>query len=327
MGVPSRVFITGASGFIGRALMVRFAELGSAVAGVDLLADPVRNVVAGDVARPGAWQQHAEGSDLVVHTAAVVSNSAPAALYRTISVGSVRHVVDAAIAGGARRLTHLSSVAAYGLDFDTTRTETSDISVLSGYPYCDAKAASEHAVLAAHAAGEMACTVVRPGDVYGPGSRPWVLIPLQMMRKRQFLLPARGRGIFSPVFIDNLLDGIVEASLSDRGVGQIFNITDGLEVSCREFFGYHHRWLGRRGAPPSLPTPIARTVAAAGGFILGRALRQDTEISPGTMAMLDRQAGYSITKARHLLGYSPGVALAEGMGRTERWLREQRLIP
>ena len=327
MRIPSRVFVTGASGFIGRALMERFSDLGSAVTGVDLSADAARNVVAGDVSAPGDWQHRAKGSELVIHTAAVVSNSAAAELYRRVSVGSVRHVVDAAIAAGASRLTHLSSVAAYGLDFDTTRDETSDISVLSGYPYCDAKAASEHAVLAAHAAGEVACTVVRPGDVYGPGSRPWVLIPLEMMRTRQFLLPARGRGVFSPAYIDNLLDGIVTASLSDQGSGQIFNITDGLDVSCAEFFGYHHRWLGRRGAPPSLPTPLARTTAAAGGFILGRLLRRDTEISPGSMAMLSRTAGYSIAKATKVLGYTPSVSLPEGMDKTERWLRERRLIP
>jgi nucleoside-diphosphate-sugar epimerase len=327
MSTPSRVFVTGASGFIGRALMDRFSELGSAVSGVDINADPTRNVVAGDVSAPGQWQRHAEGSELVIHTAAVVSNSAPAALYRRVSVGSVRHVVNAAIAAGAARLTHLSSVAAYGLDFTSTREETSDISVLSGFPYCDAKAASEHAVLAAHAGGELACTVVRPGDVYGPGSRPWVLIPLEMMRKRQFLLPARGRGIFSPVYIDNLLDGIISASLLDAGSGEIFNLTDGIDLSCNEFFGYHHHWLGRKGTPLSLPTPLARPAAAAGGLIVHRVLRQDTEISPGTMAMLNRKAGYSIAKARNSLGYEPAVSLQAGMAKTESWLRGRGLIP
>lgn len=327
MRIPSRVFVTGANGFIGRALLDRFAELGSAVAGVDLAADPARQVVAGDVSAAGDWQRHARGSELVLHTAAVVSNNAPAGQYRRVSVGSVRHVVDAAVAAGATRLTHVSSIAAYGLDFLTTRDETSDISVLSGFPYCDAKAASEHAALAAHAAGELPCTVVRPGDVYGPGSRPWVLIPLEMMKRRQFLLPARGRGVFSPVFIGNLVDGIVSASLSDAGTGQIFNLTDGVDVPCAEFFGYHHRWLGRRGAPLRLPTALARPAASAGGFLVRRALRQDTEISPGTMAMLDRKAGYSITKARNVLGYQPAVSLRDGMATTERWLRERRLIP
>ncbi len=85
MRIPTRVFVTGACGFIGRALMNRFAELGSAVSGVDLAADPTRDVVAGDVGAPGDWQQHVEGSQLVIHTAAVVSNNAPSTTCSTAS--------------------------------------------------------------------------------------------------------------------------------------------------------------------------------------------------------------------------------------------------
>ena len=61
-----RVFITGASGFIGRALCERYAADGHEVRGCDLVADPARDVVAGDVAQPGPWQDHAAGSDLVI---------------------------------------------------------------------------------------------------------------------------------------------------------------------------------------------------------------------------------------------------------------------
>ena len=68
-------------------------------------------------------------------------------------------------------------------------------------------------------------------------------------------------------------------------------------------------------------------MGAAGGFILGRVLRQDTEINPGTMAMLARKAGYSIEKARESLGYTPAVSLNDGMEKTEKWLRDEHLIP
>lgn len=326
MTVPVRIFVTGANGFIGRALMTRFRAMGSEVRGVDLKADADWDVCAGNVAEAGAWQQHAAGCELVFHTAAVVSNSAPLDLYRSVSVGSVRHIVDAAIAGGAARLVHLSSVAAYGLDFINEQNETAAISFISGYPYCDAKAASEHAALAAHAAGEISCTIIRPGDVYGPGSRPWVLLPLEMMRKHQFLLPENGRGIFSPVYIDNLLDGIVAAATSAQGAGHIFNISDGIGVECREFFSHHHRWLGRKGEPLCLSTPLARGITGAGEWLFHSVLKQQTEISSGSLAMLSRKSGYSIAKAQKLLGYQPSVSLDEGMQKTQAWLREHRLI-
>ncbi len=56
-----RVFITGASGFIGRALFERYAADGHEMRGCDLVADRARDVVCGDVGQPGAWQDHAAG--------------------------------------------------------------------------------------------------------------------------------------------------------------------------------------------------------------------------------------------------------------------------
>ena len=62
----------------------------------------------------------------------------------------------------------------------------------NGVPYVDTKVASEQVVLQAHAAGELACTVVRPGDVYGPGSRPWTFWPVEELARGRLLLPAMG---------------------------------------------------------------------------------------------------------------------------------------
>lgn len=325
-GLPARAMITGANGFIGRALMNKLNALGVHTCGVDLSPDSARHVVAGDIAHNGDWQGQAKGCDMIFHTAAVVSNTASAAQYRAISVAGVRRVIDAAVRYDVPRFLHLSSVAAYGLEFEQTVTEAFPISVLSGYPYCDAKAASEHPVLAAHASGEIAATIVRPGDVYGPGSRPWVMIPLDMLRRRQFLLPASGRGVFSPVYIDNLLEGILAAATQPQASGQIFNITDGVGVQCRDFFSYHQRWVGRSGTPLALPTPLAKGVTSLAEWSLTHVLRQPTEISIASLAMLSRRATYSIEKAQRLLGYQPQIGLEEGMAITEKWLRERQLL-
>lgn len=326
MILPSRIFVTGANGFIGRALMHRLDLAGVATCGMDLQADPARHVVAGNIAEAGRWQQAMRGCELVVHTAAVVSNTARPEAYRQISVGGTHQIIQAALRAGVPRLVHLSSVAAYGLDFDQPQSESSPITTLSGYAYCDAKAASEHPVLVAHAAGDIAATIIRPGDVYGPGSRPWVLLPLQLLRQRQFVLPASGQGIFSPVYIDNLLAGIIAAIQEPRAQGQIFNITDGTDITCAEFFGYHQRWLGRSGSPPCLPTPVAKRLATLTAFVQNRVLQQASEISLASLAMLARRSGYCIDKARSMLGYQPTISLEQGMLLTERWLREQGLI-
>ena len=65
-----RVFITGAAGFIGRALRERYTAEGHEVSGCDMVADRETGIVAGDVGQPGEWQQALAGADLVIHTTA-----------------------------------------------------------------------------------------------------------------------------------------------------------------------------------------------------------------------------------------------------------------
>jgi nucleoside-diphosphate-sugar epimerase len=323
MTAPRRVFVTGASGFIGAALAARFAALGAEVRGVDVRAGPERGVVAGDIAAAGAWQDHAAGCDLVVHTAAVVSlrGTDPGAVWRVNALGT-RNVLEAARRGGAQRVVHLSSVTVFGFAFPDGVDESYP-TVANGVPYVDTKIASEALVLRAHAAGEISCTIVRPGDVYGPRSRPWTILPVQELARRRFVLPARGRGIFSPIHVDDLVDGIVLAATEPAGAGGVFTLTDGTGVTTREFFGHYARLLGRR--LPAVPTGVAVPLAAAAA-LGARAAGRETEVNAAAARYLARTGTYSIARARVTLGYAPRIDLAEGMARTASWLREERLV-
>ncbi|MFN8164364.1 MAG: NAD-dependent epimerase/dehydratase family protein [Solirubrobacterales bacterium] len=218
---------------------------------------------------------------------------------------------------------HLSSVAAFGFELGDDVDESHPVRP-NRNPYVDTKVASEQVVLQAHAAGEVECSIVRPTDVYGPGSRPWTVLPVEMLRSGRLLLPAGGKGVLSPVYVENLIDGLEAVAASDAAAGQVFTIGDGSSLAARDFFGYYGRMLG--GAPVrTLPTPVAKGIAAlvkTGFDLVGR----ETEVSVETMRMLARDGGYSIGKARRLLGYEPRIGLEEGMRRTERWLRSEGLL-
>jgi nucleoside-diphosphate-sugar epimerase len=319
-----KVFITGASGFIGRAVAARFRAEGAEVAGVDFAADRDRGVVAGDVAEAGPWQAEVARADVVVHTAAIVSNAYDLDESWRVNVLGTRNVLDAAAAAGVRRFVHLSSVRAFSdLGFSDGVEEHHPVRP-DGNPYVDTKIASEQVVLQAHAAGEVECVLVRPGDVYGPGSRPWTVLPLEFIKARRFLLPAMGRGIFSPVYVDDLVAGLMLAARGPGAAGQVFTIGPARGVPAKKFFGHYYRMLGRRG-PVCLPTSLAVAAASAAGSA-ERLRGRRTELNAASMRYLARPGGYSIDKARRLLGYEPQVDLDEGMRRTEAWLREQRLL-
>ncbi|MFL5887100.1 MAG: NAD-dependent epimerase/dehydratase family protein, partial [Thermoleophilaceae bacterium] len=153
---PARVFITGASGFIGRRLAERYRELGSEVRGVDVRADDEHDVVAGDVSEAGAWQDQAEGCDVVIHTAARIGFGGDPAVYWKVNVAGTRHALDAAVRARAGRFVQLSSIVVFGNDYADGADETWPVRP-TGSPYTDMKVAAEQVVLAAHAAGEIPC--------------------------------------------------------------------------------------------------------------------------------------------------------------------------
>lgn len=324
--VPRTVFISGVLGFIGGALAKRFRSMGAEVKGVDAEANGEDGVVSGDITRPGPWQGHVAGCDVVVHTAAVVSNTIPRDRTWEVNVLGTRRVLDAAVRAGASRFVHFSSVRAYS-DRDFPDGVDEDWPVRpDGHRYVDTKVASEQVVLQAHAAGEIPVTVIRPGDAYGPASRPWTVIPVEAISAGYFLLPDGGRGIFSPVYIDNLVDGVALAASNPGAAGQVFNITDGIGVPNSEFFGHYYRMLGKKpGGTSTAPAALARVLFAVVG-VIDRARGKPTEGTAEAVDYFLRTGTYSIEKARRVLGYEPRVGLEEGMRRTEAWLKGEGLV-
>ncbi|MGV9709249.1 NAD-dependent epimerase/dehydratase family protein [Gordonia sp. NPDC003424] len=317
-----KIFITGANGFIGRAMSERFRALGAQVSGVDLIADADNGIVAGDTTKPEQWSEALAGVDTVIHTAAILGSSQSLEKTWNVNVLGTSRVLRAAIDAGVARFIHFSSVAAFGYEFPDNVDETYPVAVC-GDVYTDTKVNSEAVVLAAHAAKEIDVTVIRPGDVWGPGS-VWVRSPIAEMRKPTgFPLPDGGRGIFSPVYIDNFVDGMVLATDSDDAIGQVFVISDGVGVPCSEFFG--HMAKMSKGTIRTLPMSVAVPLAEALGGLMRR-LGQKTDLCEGTMLLLNRPGTYSIEKAGKILGYQPRVSLEEGMKRVEEWARAEGVI-
>jgi nucleoside-diphosphate-sugar epimerase len=183
----------------------------------------------------------------------------------------------------------------------------------------ETKIAAEQHVLQAHAEGRIAVTVVRPGDVYGPGSGAWAVLPVKLIRARRFTLPRGGRGIFSPVYVDDLVAGIHAAATSEAAAGQVLTLSGGVGVPNREFFGRYADELGMRLLTVPLP------VAVAGAAVLQR-LGGDPDLNPRAVRFMDRRGTYSIAKAERLLGWRPQVPVTDGLDRTVAWLRAEGLL-
>jgi nucleoside-diphosphate-sugar epimerase len=206
---------------------------------------------------------------------------------------------------------HLASVAVWGYEYDHDLSEDAPPRTV-GNPYIDTKAASELLALRRGAA------VVRPGDVYGPRSNPWVIRPLRAFQGGMFLLPGKGDGIVTPIYVDDLVDCVVRALEHPDAAGTAFTCWDGVPVTAREFFEHHARWAGRKLRFAPLPLVA---VAAKLGELTGQA-----EVHPASLQFISRKAVFPNTRAREVLGWEPKVTLDEGMRRVEEWLRSEALI-
>ncbi len=319
-----RLAITGIGGFIGTRLAQRAHERGMRVRGLDqskaAAARPElaqAEVIVGDICDPEAARALCAGADIVAHTAAVVREHGPRALFQRVNVDGAEQMALAAGAQGARRFIHLSSVMVYGFTYPRLVGEEGPLRGENN-PYCETKIEGERAVLRHHQAGTFDVTVIRPGDVYGPGSVPWVVRPFDLLRAGIFVLPSGGRGIVNHVYVDNLVDALL-LSL-ERDASGVFTVTDGVETTCMDFFMPIARAAGRksiRTAPASLLRTTFALVKGASELV-GR----EPPAAPSTVDYLMRPHLYSIEKARRDLGYVPSVGLDEGMRTVTRWLAE-----
>lgn len=321
--------MTGAGGFIGRAVCTRLGSAGADVAGLDVdpgaaarVAGTGASFVQCDTTDRDSVRRALEGVELVVHTAARVSDWGPIDDFVHVNVGGTENVLDAAHEAGCEQIVHVSSVAIWGYEHTSDLDENASPRPC-GIPYIDTKGESDSLALGRARAGAPVA-VVRPGDVYGPGSAQWAVRPLEGIRRRRFTLVGKGDGIMTPVYIDDLVEGIVLALVNPEARGLAFTVWDGQPVTCAEFFGYYARMLGRERLP-RFPRPLAM-VAGGAQELAARFTGKPPTFTRNAITFVSRKAAYSNSRAREILGWEPRVTLAEGMRRTEAWFRSEGLL-
>ena len=189
-----KILITGANGFIGGSLMRYYQNQGQDVTGVDLVGND-DDIVEGDVSQPNTISQQLQECDVIIHTAALVSNAMQDSDMWRVNVLATRNLIQAAKKHKVRRFVHISSIVVYGNTAEGELNETHPVHA-DGGSYVLTKLASEHVVLSEQTNDEIEVVIIRPGDAYGPGSRPWIIAPLEAIAKNQFMLPEKGEGFF-----------------------------------------------------------------------------------------------------------------------------------
>lgn len=324
-----RILVTGATGFIGSHVTQRLLREGNRVRAMarnaqraKFLADEGAEVVLGDVTDKNSIEHAIHGCRVIFHFAAALPGSKPWSYFRQVNVEGTRVLAELAIKEHVERFIFASTVWVYGFDAQRDTSETSDRHP-SGYPYCDTKLESENLVRRLVKEQNLPAIIIQPSEVYGPRDESWTLGPIRKIKSGRMTLINNGDGLIHPIFIDDLVDGILAAACRGK-VGESYILCGQEIVTLREYYGYFARMVGQEKMN-SMPGALLLAAATLAEWLAAITKRPPfLRKQPIQSGML--QATYNGKKAHDHLGFLPQTTLKEGMHRIEEWLRACNII-
>lgn len=312
----SRTLITGATGFVGQAVVRR------------ILADPSQEVVAPsrretvwgdervrplrvhDLAIFDGWSEALVDVDAVVHCAArvhVMNDGAvdPLSEFRRTNVQGTLTLARQAAAAGVRRFVFISSVKVNGESTQAGSPFTAEQVPAPQDAYGISKLEAEEGLRKLSQQAAMEIVVIRPPLVYGPGVKANFASMARWLRRGVPLPLGAIVNQRSLVALDNLVDLVALALVHPNAAGQTFMVSDGEDVSTTELLHRTAAALGRRAR--LLPVPMSWLEMAAA--MLGK--RTVAQRLCGSLQV-------DISKTCELLGWRPPVRLDEALRKAMR---------
>jgi nucleoside-diphosphate-sugar epimerase len=316
------LLLTGSTGFVGNALIHRFAELGDRKirtctrkldalfpAGIDCF--PIQSVSADT-----DWGNGLRDVEVVVHTIARVhvmndKSSDPFAAFRETNVDATLNLARQAARAGVKRFVFVSSVKVNGESTSVKPFTSFDIPAPLD-PYGISKNEAEQGLLALSNDTGLEVVIVRPPLVYGPGVRANFL-RLMMLIKMGVPLPFGAvHNRRSMVALDNLVDLLVTCTRHPAAAGQVFMVSDECDVSTPELLHMIARAMNKKPLLLPLPTGlIACAAALVGKSAVANRLLDSLQVD--------------IAHTKSTLGWQPIISMQESINKTvEYFFKYQR---
>lgn len=313
------VAVTGASGYLGRAVAAELVASGHDVRTLQRRPSRVDGVtdVLGSVTDADAVARLVEGAEGVVHLAAKVSLAGDPAEFRAVNVDGTRVLLDAAERAGASRFVQVSSpsVAHAGAALAGVGAEPASPADARG-EYARTKAEGELVALGRDASG-FAVVAVRPHLVWGPGDTQLVGRILDRARRGRLPLLDGGRALIDSTYVDNAATGIVAAlDRAEVARGRAFVITNGEPRPVGELLAGICLASGVQPPRWSIPAGVAR----AAGSLIERmwAVRPGEDEPPMTRFLAEQLSTahwFDQRETRAALDWAPTVSIDEGFRR------------
>ncbi|MFK0087794.1 UDP-glucose 4-epimerase family protein [Pseudomonas sp. NPDC090755] len=315
------IFLTGASGFVGRAVLNRLLADGvpvvAALRGNSQLAGVSVPVVRFDnLDAEHDWGDSLVGCDVVIHAAARVhvmndTEADPLAAFRRVNVDGTLALARQAAAAGVKRFVFISSIKVNGEGTDLGRPYTADDVPAPADPYGISKMEAEKGLQQLAKDCAMEVVILRPVLVYGPGVKANFLAMMRWLDKGVPLPFGSIDNRRSLVALDNLVDLIVTCTRHPAAANQTFLVSDGEDLSTTQLLQRMARALGK----PARLLPIPAWVLKTGAAMLGK--RSLSQRLCGSLQV-------DIDKTRSRLGWVPPVKVDDALSLVARQYQENK---
>jgi len=309
--IREAVLVTGASGFVGNALMACLEARGRAVLGASRSAGPSgRYRMCPALDERADWSSLVSGTAVVVHAAArvhVMTETAadPLTEFRQVNVQGSLRLARQAAGAGVRRFVFVSSIKVNGEETAPGSPFTAADRPAPVDPYGISKLEAERGLQQISAETGMEVVIVRPPLVYGPGVGANFRRLMRWVHKGVPLPFGAIRNRRSLVALDNLVDLIDRCIDHPAAAGRVLLVSDGEDLSTPELL----RRVGRAQGRPARLLPVPATLLSLGGTALGK--RDLVRRLCGSLQI-------DASETRALLGWVPPTGVDDALDRTAR---------
>ncbi len=327
-----RVFLTGASGFIGGHLAEAFVQRGHQVVGIvrptshtEFLQSLGVKLVVNTPENTTGLSNAMRGADVVIHTAAQVRTHGFWRDFVQTTVEGTRHVLEVAQHAQVPHFIHISTVGVYGFPANGGGAPFAETSPHGGIHkwnyYSRAKIEAEKLVRTAQESGYIATTILRPTWVYGPRDTTTLTRLIAALGNRRVKWIGNGNNRLSLIYVTDVADAIVRAAANTRARGQIYN------VAADETSPTQHEFIARICQLMELPLPVA-SVPYRLAYDLGFAgecvahlsrYRVCPPLTRLTALLFGGNRRFNSEKIRAELGWQPIMPFEEGIRQATTW--------
>ncbi len=318
-----RIFITGASGFVGGAIAKQLAvnhevfamarSEKSAKKITQLSATPIR------CSLNHVTKENLKKCELIIHAAAYVEAWGTRKQYWDINVEGTKQLIEIAKKAAVKKFIHISSEATlfYGQSMDNI-DETYPYPKNTPYLYSETKAEAERIVIRANKTDGFETIVIRPRMIWGPGDQTILPELIKLINKGSFMWINKGKAKTSIVHIYNLVYAIKLAIEKGKG-GEIYFITDDEIVTFKSFLT---KLLATQGIVPPNKS-IAGKISSLLALILEKIwrifhLKGEPPITRFAADIMTVNCTINIAKAKRELNYKPIISIEKGMQELEK---------